>query len=313
VGQEIDEDHVLQARHAARQFTIPPDREILHSIPRQYIVDGQEGVRHPVGMSAQRLEVETHIVTAASAFVENIMKCVQRARVEIEEIVVEPLATGLAVLTDAERQLGVLLADIGGGTTDTALWADGAVTHTHIVPVGGNHVTNDLAIGFRLDPEQAERVKVQHGTAVGEAVDPGEYIEIRMIGQEEAREIPRALLAEIIRPRVEEQFRLLREHVDQAAADGVFVASCVLSGGGSQLVGTLDIAQTVLAMPVRIGRPRDVSDPRDLVDSPIYATAVGMLHYAAQRMVGRRTVKEPRSIHAAAFRMVLSWLRRLRK
>lgn len=310
VPQEIREEHVRQARHTARQITLPADREILHSIPRQYIVDGQEGVRHPVGMSATRLEVETHVVTAATSFVENVIKCVQRARVEIEEIVVEPLATGLAVLTDAERQLGVVLADIGGGTTDVALFAEGAITHTTVIPVGGNHVTQDLSVAFRLDPEQAERLKVRHGTAHGQDLDPEEYIEIHMVGEAEPREIPRLLLPQIIGPRMEELFRLLRDHVDRAAADGVRVSTCVLSGGGSQLTGAIELAQRVLELPVRVGRPREVSDPRELVASPVFATAVGMLLYAAQRMTGRRTIKEPRSLTAAALRQVLAWLRR---
>lgn len=313
VPHEITEEHVQQARLAARQVTLPPDREILHNLTRQYIVDGQEGVRHPVGMSGSRLEVEAHLVTAATTFVENVIKCVQRAKVDIEEIVVEPLATGLAVLTDAERQLGVALADIGGGTTDVALFADGAITHTKIIPVGGNHVTNDLSMAFRIDPEQAERIKVQYGVARTEDVDPGEYVEIHMIGEEEPREIPRHLLPEIIHPRMRELFELLREHMDEAAAEGVRVSTCVLSGGGSQMVGAVQLAEEVLEVPVRIGRPRELIDPRGIVDSPIYATAAGMLHFAAPRLIGRRAAPEPRSLTAAAVRTLIAWLRGLRK
>lgn len=313
VAQEITEEHVYQARLAARRITLEADREILHNLTRQYIVDGQEGVRHPIGMSATRLEVETHLVTAATSFVENVVKCVQRARVEIEEIIVEPLATGLAVLTDAERQLGVALADIGGGTTDVALFADGAITHTTVIPVGGNHVTNDLSMAFRIDPEQAERVKVRHGAARVEDVDPSDYVEIHMIGEEEAREIPRRLLPEIVHPRMHELFALLREHLDAAAADGVRVSTCVLSGGGSQLVGAVELAEEVLELPVRVGRPRELIDPRGTADSPIYATAAGMLQFAAQRTVGRRPVPEPRPLPGAAVRLLLAWLRGLRK
>lgn len=313
ISHEVTDDHVQQARHAARQITLGSDREILHNIPRQYLVDGQEGVRHPVGMSATRLEIETHVVTAATAFVENVVKCVQKAGLQIEEIVVEPLATGLAVLTDAERQLGVVLADIGGGTTDVALWADGAITHTHIIPVGGNHVSYDLSVGFRLSPEDAERVKVSYGAARAADVSPGEYIEIQMVGEDEPREIPRVLLTEIIGPRMEQMFRLLREHVDRAAGEGVYVSTCVLSGGGSQLTGSVELAQQILGVPVRLGVPREVIDNRGLVDSPVYATAVGMLQFAAQRSPARRSAKEPKSIAAAAVRMLLGLFQRRRK
>jgi cell division protein FtsA len=313
IAQEIEEEHVLQARNAARQIELPPDREVLHSIPRQYIVDGQAGVRHPVGMSATKLEVETHVVTAARSFVENVIKCVQRANLQIEELVVEPLATGLAVLTDAERQLGVCLADIGGGTTDVALFVDGAITHTTIIPVGGNHVSYDLSVAFRLAPKDAELVKVQSAAARPEDVDPRQYVEIRMIGEEEPREIPRMLLVQIVGPRMEEVFRLLRAHVEKAASEGVYVSSCVLSGGGSQLAGAAEMAEQVLGMPVRIGRPREVMDPRGLVDSPVYSTAVGLLQFAAPRLRGSRRPKEQRSIAAGAFRMLAGWLRKLRK
>jgi cell division protein FtsA len=313
VTHEITEEHVQQARHAARQVTLGPDREILHNIPRQYLVDGQEGVRHPVGMSATQLEVETHLVTAATAFVENVVKCVQRAGLQIEEIVVEPLATGLAVLTDAERQLGVALADIGGGTTDVALWVDGAITHTHIIPIGGNHFSYDLSVGFRLSPEDAERVKVSYAAARANDVSREEYIEIQMIGEEEPREIPRPLLTEIVGPRVEQLFKLLRQHVDAAREDGVYVTTTVLSGGGCQLLGLPEMAQQIMEMPVRVGVPRDIIDNRGLIDSPVYATAAGMLRFAAQRSGVRRSAKEPRSIAANAVRLLMSLFRRRKK
>lgn len=313
VTHEVTEEHLQQARMAARQIPLPADREILHTIPRQYIVDGQEGVRSPVGMSAATLEIETHLVTAATTFVENVVKCVQRARLEIDEIVVEPLATGLAVLTDAERHLGVALADIGGGTTDVALFADGIVTHTTVIPVGGNHVSNDLAIAFRLAPEDAERMKVRHGAARPADVSRDEFVEIRMIGEEEPREIPRALLPEIIHPRMEELFQLLGEHIRKAASEGIHVNTCVLSGGGSQLTGAVELAEEVLGMPVRVGKPRELLDTRGMVDSPIYATAVGMLQFAAGRLPARRKVKEPRSLTASAVQTLLGWIKRLRR
>jgi len=310
IAHEIQEEDIQQALHNARQIVLPADREIVHNIPRQFIVDGQEGVRDPAGMAAGRLQAETHIVTAGTTFVENVVKCVHRARLQIEELVVEPYATGLAILTDAERQLGVALADIGGGTTDVALFVDGAITHTTIIPIGGSHVTNDLAVLLRLSPDDAERIKVVHGAARQADVHPEEYVEIRMIGETEPREIPRGLLTQITEPRMEELFQLLAAHLAAAAREGVFVSSCVLSGGGSQLPGSVELAQQTLQTPVRLGRPREVLDPGKLVDSPIYSTAVGMLHYAAHRLANRRRIREPRSLSASAFRLVLNWLRR---
>jgi cell division protein FtsA len=195
-----------------------------------------------------------------------------------------------------------------------ALFADGAITHTTIIPVGGNHVSYDLSVELRLSPEDAERVKVQSAAARPEDVDPREYVEFQMIGEEEPREAPRALLTQIVGPRMEELFRLLRAHVEKAAAEGVYVSTCVLSGGGSQLAGAAELAEQVMRMPVRIGRPREVMDARGLVDSPVYATAVGLLHFAAPRLRGERRPKEPqRSIAAAAFRMLAGWLRKVRR
>jgi cell division protein FtsA len=311
VAGEIQEEHVQQARLAAGQVEIPPDREILHCITRQYIVDGQGDVRHPVGMSAGRLEVQSHVVTVATTSRDNLRKCIERAGLEADELIIEPLATGLAVLTDAERQLGVVLADIGGGTTDVALFVDGAITHTAVIPVGGSHVTSDLALGFRLTPEQAEDLKVRYAAARSEDVAPGEFVEIHMIGEAEPREIPRRLLTEITGPRMEELFRLLREHIDRAAADGFHVTQCVLTGGGSQLLGAAELAQRVLEMPVRPGRPREISDPHGLVDSPEYATVVGLLQFAAARSASQRRAKEPRSLTNSALRLLGHWVSRI--
>lgn len=313
VTQEVAEEHLREARRTARQVELEPGREVLHSFPRQYIVDGVEGVRNPVGMSAQRLAVEAHLVTAASSFVENVAKCVHRAGLVIEEIVVEPLATGLAVLTDAERQLGVVLADIGGGTTDVALWSEGAISHTAVIPVGGNHVSADLALCLRLEPTDAEQLKLASGACRVQDVEPGDYVRIRMIAEEAPREIPRRLLAEIIGPRVEEQMHLLRDHVRKAAAEGVVANSCVLSGGGAQIPGLVEVAHQVLELPVRVGRPREILDLRGLVDSPIYSTAVGMLHFAAARPAGRTRSSAPESLQRSAWGLLAGLFRKFRR
>ena len=302
VEQEITAENVEQAQLNARQIDLAPERQILHNLPRQYIVDGQEGVRHPVGMSATRLGVETHVVTGATALLENVVKCVAGAGLTVDDLVLEPLATGLAVLTDAERALGTALADIGGGTTDVAIWQDGSIAHSAAIPVGGQHVTNDLSLLFRLDPDYAERLKLQHGAARSLDVDPEDYVEILQVGDADAREIPRMLLPEVIGPRMDELFTLVKKEIDQAAGGGFFVKSCVLSGGGSQLLGAVELAQQILELPVRIGVPRNITDVQNQTESPVYATAVGLIRYGAGRELLRRPARAPGSLAANAFR-----------
>lgn len=313
VTSEVADEHVHQARLAARQILLPSDREILHNLVRQFIVDGEGGVKHPVGMAASRLEVETHMVTAATTFVENIVKCVERAHLEIDEIVVGPLAAGLAVLTDAEKQLGVAMADIGGGTTDMAIFLDGSIAHSQVLPVGGIDVTNDLALGFRLDPIQAEEVKLRHGTALASSCGVHDYIEIHMIGEQAPREIPRRLLPEIIHPRMLDLFKSMRAALEASEIGLGPVRTVVLTGGGSQLHGAAEVAQAVLGLPVRVGRPRDLMDVRGLAAGPEHAVSAGMLHYAARRMAGRRAQSRQPSLPSAALRRMASWVRRLRR
>ena len=311
VDGEVTPDLVERALLKARQIPLEPDREILHNIPRQYLVDDLGGVRHPVGMSANRLGVETHVVTGSSAMLENVVKCVEGAGLTIEGLVLEPLATGLAVLTDAERALGTVLADIGGGTTDVAFFVDSSPALSAAIPVGGQHVTNDLSLLFRLDPADAESLKVTHGAARSLDVDPEEFVEIHQIAEDDAREIPRMLLPEVIEPRMGELFRLVKEQVDRAAGEGIFVTRCVLSGGGSQLTGTVALARQILEVPVRVGIPRDITDLQNQVEGPIYATAVGLLRYAATRIAARRPVRSPGSLPANAFRRLKHFWRRL--
>ena len=211
--REVRTDDITRAVEAARAVSIPSDREILHVLPRQFTVDGQEGVREAIGMAGTRLEVETHVVTGASTFIENVGKCVRRAHLTVEDIVLEPLAAGLSVLSAAERALGVALVDIGGGTTDVALFADGSLYHSAVIPVGGNHVSYDLSVGLRLGRAEAEDLKIRHGCALIDQVGEDEYIDVRRLEEEESRELPRRVVAEIIEPRMREVFELVaREH-----------------------------------------------------------------------------------------------------
>jgi cell division protein FtsA len=311
--REIHEEHVTRVQEAARVIVLPPDREILHNLPRTYIVDGQDGVRHPVGMSAQRLEVETHVVTGASAFIENVGKCVRRAHLTVGEIVLEPLAASLAVVSEAERALGVALVDIGGGTTDVALFSDGAIYHSAVIPVGGNHVTYDLSVGLRIPREQAEDLKLRHGHALVDQVNDAEYVEIQRLGEAEPRELPRRVLAEIIEPRMQEVFELVGREMEQADGSGLSPTGLVLTGGGSQLAGIVDLAARTLQMPVRVGRPRKLGGLADAVDSPVHATAVGLvLHGAEREHPAVRDLRNGNLVSSVMERMS-RWLLRLSK
>jgi cell division protein FtsA len=311
--REIYEEHVSRVQEAAGVIVLPPDREILHNLPRTFIVDGQDGVRHPVGMSAQRLEVETHVVTAASTFIENVGKCVRRAHLTVEQIVLEPLAAGLAVVSEAERALGVALVDIGGGTTDVALFADGSIYHSAVIPVGGNHVTYDLSVGLRVPREDAETLKLRHGCALTDQPADEEYVEIRRLGDEEPHELPRRVIAEIIQPRMQEVFELVGRELERADGEGLTPTGLVLTGGGSQLAGVVELASRTLEIPVRVGRPRNVGGLADAVDSPIYATAVGLLLFGAEhRHPGVRALRNGGLVSSVMERMS-RWLLRLSK
>lgn len=311
--REITEEHVERVRDAARVIVLPPEREILHNIPRSYTVDGQEGVRHPLGMSATRLEVETHVVTGTATLVENVVKCVRRAHLTVEEVVLEPLASSLAVVTEAEKALGAVLVDIGGGTTDVALFADGSICHSAAIPVGGNHVTYDLSVGLRVPREQAERLKIASGCALRERVDEAEFVEVQRLGDTEPRELPRRVLAEIIAPRMEELFDLVQREVDAGGREGFVAAGIVLTGGGAQLAGTVELASRRLRMPVRIGRPRNVGGLAEAVDSPVFATAVGLVQYGAGRHRAFARAHPNGSIVSAVMERVSRWFLRLSK
>jgi cell division protein FtsA len=315
--REIREEHLERAREAAGVMVLPPERQILHNIPRTYIVDGQEGVRYPIGMSATRLEVESHLVTGASTFIENVAKCAHRAGIAVEEVVLEPLASSLAVLTEAEKALGAALVDIGGGTTDVALFTDGAICHSAAIPVGGNHVTYDLSVGLRVSREQAEQLKIASGCALTERVGETEFVEVHRLGDEEPQELPRHVLAEIIEPRMEELFDLVRQQIEIGSNEmnrGVplkATAGLVLTGGGVQLPGTAELATRRTGLPVRIGRPRGVGGLTEVVDSPTFATAVGLVQYgAAQHRFTRRALNNG-SLVSAVLERVSRWFLRL--
>ena len=274
---DISRDDTVRAIEAARAVSIPNTREILHVIPRGYVVDGQEGVRDPIGMSAVRLEVETHIVTGATTSLQNLLKCVQRAGVEIEEPVLAQLATAEATLTEEDRELGVVLADIGGDTTDVAVFVDGSILHAATIPVGGRNVTNDLGLVLKCSPDTAESLKLRYGTATPLAVDPDEIVQVHQIGEDHPRGVTRRHLAEIVESRMQELFELIAREVDRAGATNRLQSGLVLTGGGSILTGTAQAARDQLNMSARVVAPSGVGGLTDQIATPSYAAASGLL------------------------------------
>lgn len=279
-GRVIEENDVVRAMEAAQAVSIPHNREIIHVIQRNFTVDGQEGVRTPVGMHGYRLEVEAHIISAANSTVENLRQCIAEAGLEVTQFVLNPLASAEVVLTETERDMGAIVCDLGGGTTDLAIFIDGDVWHTAVLNVGGNHITSDIAHGLRLPIEQAERIKMQHGHAVREEIAPEEFFTVRTFGEEKPLQVSRLDLAHIVGARVEEIFGLVLQEIKRSGYDGLLPAGMVLTGGSSLLPGVRQVAQEVLGIPVRIGKPENLRGLKDNLDSPAFATSVGLLHWA---------------------------------
>ena len=279
---DVDRGDTVRAIEAARAVSIPNTREILHVIPRGYVVDGQEGVRDPIGMSAVRLEVETHIVTASTTSVQNLTKCVQRAGIEIDELVLAPLATSEATLDDEARELGVCLADIGGDTTDVAIFQDGSISHCATIPMGGRSVTADLGIVLRVTPDTAESVKLRYGSAVPMDVDPDEVLQITSIGEDSSHGVTRRHIAEIVESRVSEIFKFIGAEMEAAGATNRLQAGLVLTGGGSLLTGATRAARDQLGMSARVMTPKGLGGLTDQIATAPYSAASGLLLWGAR-------------------------------
>lgn len=279
-GRVIDEVDVARALEAAQAVAIPHNRQIIHVIQRSFVIDGQDGIRTPIGMHGYRLEVEAHIITAAQSTVENLRQCVEAAGVQVSQFVLNPLASAEVVLSETERQMGAVVCDIGGGTTDLAIYIDGDIWHTMVLAVGGNHITSDIAHGLRLSIQQAEDVKKQHGHAVTSEVGENEIITVRSFGQEGPQQVNRRDLAHIIEARVEEIFLLVLQEIKRSGYDGLLPAGMILTGGSSLLPGMRSLASDVLGLPVRVARPENLIGLTDQLHSPAFSTSVGLLHWA---------------------------------
>ena len=279
-----DVDRVIDA---ARAVAIPADQKILHILPQEFIIDHQEGIREPIGMSGVRLEAKVHIVTGAESAAQNIVKCVQRCGLEVEDIVLEQLASSYAVLAEDEKELGVCLVDIGGGTTDLAVFSGGAIRHTAVIPVAGDQVTNDIAVSLRTPTHHAEDLKIRYACALSQLANPDETIEVPSVGDRPPRRLARQTLAEVVEPRYEELFALVREELSRSGFDDMIAAGVVLTGGSAKMEGVIDLAEEIFHAPVRLGLPQGVMGLVDVVRNPIHATGVGLLLFGRENYVRR--------------------------
>lgn len=279
-GRVIDDYDISRAMESARAITIPHNQEIIHVIQRSFTVDGQEGIRNPVGMHAFRLEVETHLISASRASVENLRQAVEGAGAEVTQFVITPIASAETALSDTARDMGSVVIDMGGGTTSMSIYIDGDIWHTSVIPVGGDHVTSDIAHGLRLPTEQAEDVKLEHGQASKNQVDEEESFNILPFGEQDVTQINRQDLAMIIEARLEETFLLVLQEIKRSGYDGLLPAGAILTGGASQLPGIKDVAGRVLGMPVQTAQPQALTGMTDQLKTPAYSASVGLLRWA---------------------------------
>lgn len=285
--KEVTPSDVERVIDAARAVAIPADQRVLHVLPQEFIIDSQEGIREPVGMSGVRLEAKVHLVTGAVSAAQNIVKCVQRCGLGVDDIVLEQLASSYACLTEDERELGACLVDSGGGTTDIAVFYGGAIQHTAVIPIAGDQVTNDIAVSLRTPTHHAEEIKIKYACALSQLANPDETIEVPSVGDRPARRLARQTLAEVVEPRYEELFHLVRDELRRSGFEEMIAAGIVLTGGSAKMEGAVELAEEVFHMPVRLGAPQHVDGLSDVVRNPIHATGVGLLLYGKESVTTR--------------------------
>lgn len=288
-NKEIDENDINRVIEAAKAVAIPLDREVIHIIPQEFMIDDNDGIRDPIGMTGVRLEAKVHIVSGAVSSAQNIIKCANKAGLNVSEICLEPIASSEAVLSQDEKDLGVILVDIGGGTSDIAIFKDGALVHTGVLAIGGNHITNDIAIGLRTPQNEAEKIKIRYGCAMTSLVKPDETMEVAGVGGRKSRVLSRRLLAEIIEPRVEEIFSLIQREVMKSGYQELLSGGVVITGGSTLLEGMPELAEFIFEMPVKRGLPQNIGGLRDVVNSPKFATGVGLIKYGARNRLNKKS------------------------
>ncbi|MCR9105871.1 MAG: cell division protein FtsA [Gammaproteobacteria bacterium] len=280
--QEVFSHDLERVIDAAQAVAIPADQKVLHILPQEYVIDTQEGIKEPLGMSGVRLEAKVHLVTCAVNAAQNIEKCIRRCGLEVEEIILEQLASSYAVLTEDERELGVCLVDIGGGTTDIAIFTEGSIRHTGVIPIAGDQVTNDIAMALRTPTQHAEEIKIKYACALTQLAGADETIKVPSVGDRPPRDLSRQSLAEVVEPRYDELFTLVQAELRRSGFEDMVPAGIVLTGGTSKMEGVVELAEEIFHMPVRVGAPQGVQGLTDIVRNPIYATGVGLLQYGAE-------------------------------
>jgi len=304
--REVYPQDVERVIDAAQAMAIPADQKILHILPQEYIIDNQEGIKEPLGMSGVRLEAKVHLVTCAVNAAQNIEKCIERCGLTVNDIILEQLASSYAVLSDDERDLGVCLVDIGGGTTDIAVFTDGAIRHTAVIPIAGDQVTNDIAMALRTPTQYAEDIKMKYACALTQLAGADEIIKVPGVGDKPMKELSRQALAEVVEPRYDELFTLIQAELRRSGFEELVAAGIVLTGGASRMEGVIDLAEEIFHMPVSLGLPRNVAGLKDIVRNPVYATGVGLLQYGKQReeeIPGRGRLRR-----SGMFNRVRKWL-----
>src|SRR5262245_57152271 len=307
--KEVTQTDVERAIETARAMPIPTDQQVLHILTQEFIIDGQDGVREPLGMSGVRLEVKVHIVTGAVSAAQNIVKCVRRCGLEVNDLILQPLASSRAVLSEDEKDLGVCLIDIGGGTTDLAIFTHGAIRHTAVIPIAGDQITNDIAMALRTPTPEAEAIKIRHGVALRQLADANEMIEVPGIGDRAPRTMSRQTLAEVIEPRVDELYQLVQKVLRDSGFEDLLSSGVVLTGGSSVMQGMVELGEEIFHMPVRIGVPRSAGGLADVVRNPRYATAVGLLLEGVSQTQAGRFSRQNGSVRAVLGRMK-EWFQR---
>jgi cell division protein FtsA len=306
--KEVSQADVDRVIDAARAIAIPLDREVIHILPQEFIIDEQDGIKEPLGMSGVRLEAKVHIVTGAVTSAQNIVKCAQRCGLTVADIVLEQLSSSESVLSSDEKDLGVALIDIGGGTTDIAIWSEGSIVHTSVLAVGGDHITNDIAVGLRTPMDDAERIKQKYGCAMSSLVDKDETIEVPSVGGRKPRVLARQILTEIIEPRVEEMFSLVQQEIQRTGYEDLLASGVVITGGATLLKGMAELAEDILGLPVRLGVPQNIGGLVDVVKSPVYATGVGLVMYGRQHEGSRHFKVRDENVYSKVKSRMKSWL-----
>jgi len=306
--REVFQPDIDRVIDAAQAVAIPADQKILHILPQEFLIDNQEGIKEPLGMSGVRLEAKVHLVTCAVNAAQNIEKCIGQCGLAVDDIILEQLASSYAVLTDDEKDLGVCLVDIGGGTSDIAIFTDGAIKHTAVIPIAGDQVTNDIAMALRTPTQNAEEIKIKYGCALASMAGENETIKVPSVGERQDRDLSRQALAEVIEPRYEELFNLIQAELRRSGFEDLIPAGIVLTGGTSKMEGVVELAEEIFHMPVSIGKPKSVAGLSDIVRNPIYATAVGLLQYGLGNTVHRHGASRADVPSTSVWQSVKNWL-----